>query len=210
MADYIDLTHTFRDRMPVFPGDPPARLTSIADVARDGYSNHLLDTGLHTGTHIDAPLHMLAGGARISEIAPERCIGRGRLIDARGCAVAGRGLLEGAEVHAGDIVLILTGHSALFGQPGYFHNYPEVGEDFASALINLGIGMLGLDTPSPDREPYPIHKMLLNNGIPIIENLTGLDALIGVRSFEVIALPVKLDADGAPARVIARSMQREG
>lgn len=204
MPDYIDLTLTIRDGMPVFTGDPATLLTPVANIAQDGFSNHRLDTGMHTGTHIDAPFHMLPDGARICDIAPERFIGRGRLIDARGCSVAGPELLNGAEIARGDIVLLLTGHSARFGTPGYFLDYPEVGEGFASALVEAGVAMLGLDTPSPDRAPYLVHKLLLGNGIPIIENLTGLDALVKAGAFEVIALPVKLDADAAPARVIAR------
>lgn len=204
MPDYFDLTHTLRDGMPVFTGDPATLLTAVTNITRDGFSNYRLDTGMHTGTHIDAPFHMLPDGARICDIAPERFFGRGRLIDARGCSVVGPELLNGAEIAPGDIVLLRTGHSTRFGDPRYFLDYPEVSEGFARALVDAGVAMLGLDTPSPDRAPYLVHKLLLGNGIPIIENLAGLDALAHAGAFEVIALPAKFDTDAAPARVIAR------
>jgi len=66
------------------------------------------------------------------------------------------------------------------------------------------IHLLGLDTPSPDRAPYPIHRQLLGAEIVIVENLTHLDRLLGIANFEVIALPVKFQAEAAPARVVAR------
>jgi kynurenine formamidase len=158
---------------------------------------------MHAGTHIDAPAHMLAGGASIQDIPASTFIGRGRLIDARGVAIAGPELLEGAEIDPGDIVLVLTGFSDRFGQPAYYRDYPEISEAFAEALIRRGVRLLGLDTPSPDRPPFRVHKLLLANGVLIIENLTNLAALLGAAHFEIAALPLKLDAGAAPARVMA-------
>jgi kynurenine formamidase len=64
--------------------------------------------------------------------------------------------------------------------------------------------MLGLDTPTPDQSPFLIHKILLGNEILIIENLTHTEELLEFPNFEIIALPLKIDADGSPARVIAK------
>jgi len=60
-----------------------------------------------------------------------------------------------------------------------------------------------MDTPSPDGPPFPVHKALLSEHILIIENLTNLDKLLEVNRFRVLAVPLKLKADAAPARVIA-------
>lgn len=78
-----------------------------------------------------------------------------------------------------------------------------VTDAFAQALVEAGVHMLGLDTPTPDRAPFPVHKILLGNGVLIAENLTNLEELLTVPSFIVFALPAKLQADAAPARVIA-------
>jgi kynurenine formamidase len=200
----IDLTRIFTANMPVFPGDPPARLTPVANFDTHGYNNYEIASGMHAGTHIDAPLHMLPDGRGISDIPVAEFIGRGRLIDARGAGVAGPELLGKAAVQPGDIVLVLTGFSDSFGESRYYTDYPEISEAFAAGLVERGARMLGLDTPSPDREPYRVHKLLLASGILIIENLTNLAALLDVGTFEIIALPVRFHTDAAPARVIAR------
>ena len=200
---YIDLTHTVADGMPVYPGDPPVRLAPVAAIERDGYSNHEITTGMHAGTHIDAPLHMLAGGARISDMSVAAFFGRGRLIDARGAGLVRPELLSPSRAGHGDIVLVLTGFSDRFGDPTYYGDYPEISEAFAAGLVERGVKMLGLDTPSPDRAPFRVHKLLLANGILIIENLTNLAALVNAAAFDVVALPAKFAADAAPARAVA-------
>ena len=64
--------------------------------------------------------------------------------------------------------------------------------------------MVCIDSPSPDRRPFEIHKLLLENNVLIAENLTNLDKLMSANNFEVIALPLKIHADSSPARIIAR------
>ncbi len=71
-------------------------------------------------------------------------------------------------------------------------------------MIAKQIKCLGIDAPSPDKVPYPVHKMLLQAGIFIIENLTNLDLIPAGQPFEVIALPLKIKANSSPARVPAR------
>ena len=57
----------------------------------------------------------------------------------------------------------------------------------------------------PDKsEEYPIHKILLAKPVMIIENLMNLEALVGVPSFDIFAFPMKLHAEAAPVRVVAR------
>jgi kynurenine formamidase len=158
---------------------------------------------MHIGTHIDAPAHMFTGGASIADLPPEAFFGRGRLIDARQADVIGPELLDASPAASGDIVLVLTGFSERFGDPIYYSGYPEISEAFAAGLVARGVRMLGLDTPSPDRAPFQVHKLLLANGVLIAENLTNLAALAGLAAFDVVALPAKYAADGAPARVVA-------
>jgi len=200
--ELIDLTHTFAIPMPLYPGDDQPEIKPTATLSADGHINSYLKSGLHVGTHIDAPLHFIGDGKKISEMPVHQFFGRGRLVDARGELTIHEGLLDKIDLKANDIVLVMTGMSKDYKTPKYFKNYPEVTEDFAQKLVDKGISMLGLDTCSPDKEPYDIHKMLLGNNILIIENLTNLDALVGAE-FSVIALPLKLDAEASLARVIA-------
>jgi kynurenine formamidase len=202
----IDLTHTFTSSMPVYPGDPQPSLTQVATLEKEGYNDHQITTVMHVGTHMDAPLHMIAHGKRMDEIPPETFIGKGVLIDARGARLIDANLLEGLTIEPGSIVLIYTGFGAKYRDRSYFENFPTITEEFAKRVVESKVKIVGMDLPGPDQPPFPIHKALLGNGILIIENLTNLDKLLGVTNFEVIALPAKLHADAAPARVIARIM----
>lgn len=200
---YIDLTHTFKQSMPVYPGDPEPELKQIAFADKDGYNDFKITTGMHVGTHMDAPLHMLQNGKRLSEYSVDHFFGKGHLIDARGKSIDAD-LLEGKQISKGDIVLIMTGLSSKFGTSEYYESYPEISEAFASKMVEIGVSIVGMDTPSPDRPPFAIHKLLLGNDVLIIENLTNLEILLEHVQFTVVALPAKFDSEAAPVRVVAQ------
>ena len=204
----IDLTHRFTQDMPVYPGDPPARLEQIAQIGEDESNMYRLSCGMHVGTHVDAPLHMVAGGKFICDMPVTRFFGRGRLVDARGQSTIRPDLLQGADIIAGDIVLVLTGWYHHFGDNTYYAGFPELSPDFARQLAKIGASIVGLDTPSPDRPPFVVHKILLSAEVLIIENLTNLEALLGIDAFDVVALPANLQCEAAPIRVIAHPRDR--
>ena len=204
MTKLLDLSHPYQHGMPVFPGDPEVVLTQTAELRRDGWTSFLLTAGLHAGTHLDAPLHRLAEGKSVADLPIECFVKPGVLVDARGCGEADEKLLLNLPIEAGSIVLLLTGHSSKYQQPDYYQSYPTVSREFADQLIDRGVGILGLDTPSPDRTPYLIHDRLLSCGVLLLENLTSLEKLVGVEKFDVIALPLAICAEASPVRVIAR------
>jgi kynurenine formamidase len=202
---YIDLTHTFNNQMPVFPGDAPSELKEIASVAKDGVSHYEIKSLMHTGTHMDAPAHMVMGGKLLDEYPAGKFFGRGVIIDARGKQSADSELLLSTAIKKGDIVLVCFGWSTEFTNDEYYLNYPELTPQFAEKLVQLGVSIVGMDTPSPDRAPYNIHKILFKGDILIIENLTNLQQLIGQKNFEITALPAKFQAEAAPCRVVAKT-----
>jgi len=60
-----------------------------------------------------------------------------------------------------------------------------------------------VDSPSPDREPYPVHRVLLGSGVLIVENLV-LPGVVRNKLVDVIVAPLKIEgATGSPARVLA-------
>lgn len=202
--EYIDLTHTFKPGMPVYPGDSSPELIETADDYEGGKIIHYqLKTSMHVGTHMDAPLHMLQNGKKLSEYPADHFFGKGHLIDARGKSIDAS-LLEAKQISKGDIVLIMTGFSSKFGSPEYYESYPEINEAFASKMLEFGVSIVGMDTPSPDRAPFAIHKLLLGKDVLIIENLTNLESLLGHEQFTITALPAKFDAEAAPVRVVAQ------
>lgn len=204
MKKLIDLTRTIENNMPVFPGDIQTCLFQNHYLSVSGYSDHRLEMGMHAGTHIDGPMHLTDIQEYISDCPPESFIGPGCLLDVRGQPLIQMKPEYEELVKTNCIVLLYTGIDKQFGQPEYFNNYPVVTKDLCEFFIKKRIKMLGMDTPSPDKQPYPIHKSLLQNWIYILENLTNLDLLFEKRNFEITALPLKIKANGSPARVIAR------
>jgi kynurenine formamidase len=200
----IDLTHEFTDKMMVYPGDKAPSLIQTHTVGENGFCDFVINSGLHTGTHIDGPMHMTAGGKFLSEFDINRFYGKACVIDASGTEELDwdekyKTVIEGKEV-----VLFYTGYSGYFGSEKYLTGYPVITERFALKLVEAEIKMIGVDTFSPDYPPFNIHKLLMGNNILIAENLTNLDKLFEFAEIEVFAFPVKFRADGAMARVAAR------
>lgn len=201
----IDLSHRLDNHAPPYPGDPPVSLEKNRNFASDGFCTSVLTACMHAGTHIDAPLHLLPGACRLDSFPPDRFVGRGVLLDVRGQTVismcpAYEGLFE-----AGDIVLLYTGFDRHYRTDAvrYFHDHPQVNELFCLFLADRGISMLGFDMPSPDHAPYHCHRLLLRRDILLLENLTNLNALIGVQCFTVMALPLPVPAEAGLTRAVA-------
>lgn len=204
IPEYIDLTQTFTNDMPVYPGDPCSKLYQCAEIQKDGFTDHKVESCMHVGTHMDAPLHMVEGGLVISEFPAAKFQGRGVLIDARNTMKIDINLLEGKNIKAGDIVLVRTDWSKEYRTEDYYKEWPYFTNSFAEKLVAKDIALVGMDTPSPDMdENFPAHKILLPNNILIIENMTNLEALESINNFKIHAYPIKYQADAAPVRVIA-------
>ncbi|HEX8182444.1 MAG TPA: cyclase family protein [Candidatus Saccharimonadales bacterium] len=199
---YIDLTHTLSTDTPIFPGDPKLHIEPAATFDLQGNSGHSLSLGTHTGTHIDAPAHMIPGGKTLDDFDVASFIGRGVYIAVSGATIS-LDLVQAADIHHGDIVMIDTGMVSKYGQTAYYESYPVLTTEAAAYLAQKGIKMAGIDACSFDNDPsFPIHKILLGANILLVENVANLHVLADT-SFTVSALPIRLNLDGAPARVIA-------
>ncbi len=201
---YIDLSHPIYHGMPVYPGDDAVQLVERCSLEGDGFRNKLLRIGMHTSTHIDTSRHMLATGPTVAELPLAALCGRAWLFDCRGAETITIGAGQCAHLVPGDRVLLWTSWDRHFGQAAYFERYPEIGAETAAVLIAAGVTLVGMDIPSPDRAPFPVHKALLSQGVLLVENLTGLEQLAGLGPVELLVLPLKIDADGGPARVAAQ------
>src|SRR5687767_9843416 len=119
MHRLIDLSRTFDAGTPVYPGDPEPKIVRVNDAAKDGFTAHSLSCGLHVGTHMDAPMHMIEGGKPVSELPVESFCGEGILVDARGRKSVEADLLPSAQNLEGKILLVHTGHAARWGEKDY-------------------------------------------------------------------------------------------
>jgi arylformamidase len=187
----------------------------IKTLDNDGISTMEFRLPGHVGTHIDAPAHLINGGATIDEIDISRCYGTAVCLDMRrgddeGITTAD---LEKAspEIARSDIVLLETGWSDRLGTPDYMEHHPYLAVSAAEWLVDRGVAMVGIDTSGLDlphslRGPDFRHetlRVLLSGGVPALHGLRSLDAIRGKRCL-VSAVPIVfVGADSGPVRAIA-------
>ena len=164
----------------------------------------LLDT--HTGTHIDAPAHVIPGGVTTSDLDLGVLIGSGRVLDLT--AVSDRitaADLAGQPVRASEFILLKIKNSWTDGNEQDFI-YLEAGAAHyltAARVRGVGLDALGVERDQPG---YPTHRTLLERGIIIIEGLRLKDVPPG--EYWMLALPLRLlGAEAAPARVVLLEME---
>lgn len=218
----IDLSHPLDAATPPWPGNPGVDVDVLDAVPaergpgarpRPGEPVRCNTTAFrtcnHTGTHMDAPAHFYNGVPTIEQVPLDHCVGPAALVD------LGR-LGARAEITRADLVphediiaathkvVIRTGWSDRWTHDDYFRDYPVLTEEAATWLIERRVQLVGVDTPSPDREPHAVHYQLLGSRAVIVENLTRLDS-IGHRVFELIVVPLPLRGlEASPVRALAR------
>ncbi len=201
-----DLTHTIRNDMPVYPGTEQPRLTTACTIAEVGYRETLLHMYSHTGTHMDAPAHMLPDGAALDRYPGEKFVGAAIVVDCRGEKDISLPLLQRYDLSGVDFVLFCTGWDKKWGTPAYYEHFPCLTAEAAAYLAALplkGVGEDSISLDPCDSTEFPNHITLMKAGFINTENLTGLDALLG-RRFTFVTLPLKFEnADGCSCRAIA-------
>lgn len=206
----IDLTHLITPQMPVYPGCKAPIFSPATTLGADGFRETRLQFDSHTGTHMDAPAHLLPNAPTLDTLPAEHFMGRAVVVNCKNLPLGGRISLahlapyERAMEQA-DFVLFHTGWDRQFHNPSYFHNFPTPEEAVVRQLVQRGMKGVGIDAISIDpvgAETYPNHHILLEAGLVIIENLTRLDQ-IGSDCF-FCALPLLYqNSDGAPVRAVA-------
>ena len=201
-----DLTHTIRNDMPVYPGTEQPRLTTACTIEEVGYRETLLHMYSHTGTHMDAPAHMLPDGAALDRYPGEKFVGAAIVVDCRGEKDISLPLLQRYDLSGVDFVLFCTGWDKKWGSPAYYEHFPCLTAEAAAYLAALplkGVGEDSISLDPCDSTEFPNHITLMKADFINTENLTGLDALLG-RRFTFVTLPLKFEnADGCSCRAIA-------
>jgi kynurenine formamidase len=206
----VDLTHAFRNGMPVFPGLPSPAFEPIAKVEDDGYAMTSYSMLNHIGTHIDAPAHQIAGGDTLDEIPLDRLVTDAVTIDVSQRSPHGAIPLAELEPHLakirdGDIVLLYSDNSRNYGTDEYWTGWSYPDADAARALIDLGVSAIGFDGPSADpvdSTTMDLHRIWLGSGRMILENVANLGEL--PERAQVVVAPMKVAAaNGAPVRMFA-------
>lgn len=204
----IDLTHTMTEEMPVYPGT--AAPVFNCKTSRSGGQITRLDIESHMGTHMDAPRHMLLRGCTLETLPVSHFCGRALVLDVSELSSITAEFLkdQNGAVHSADFVLFYTGWAQKWGTEEYFADtYPILEPDAAAYLVSCGLKGVGVDVFSVDRlkgGEFPIHKILLDGGLLIVENLCLKKNLTCRKDIRFFALPMKYkNADGAPVRAVA-------
>ncbi len=202
---WIDLTHTIKSDMSHSPYDEALRLREIKTIDKDSYSDSFLETTMHIGTHIDAPSHMIKGGKNINDYPIDHFIGRGIVLNFENEKEITLRDDDKDRVSPGDIVIIHTNQHKSFDDKTYYEDYPVMTEDFANFLIENKVKAIILDSFSPDKHPFHIHKLLLSQDILIVENAINTDLLVeNKKEFEAYIIPIKIHASGAFVRTFVK------
>ncbi|WP_226035389.1 cyclase family protein [Aquibacillus saliphilus] len=162
-----------------------------------------MDINLHTGTHIDAPLHMINDGETFKTIPLERLVGPVKVFDLTSVTDGiSRTDLENLDIKQDDFILFKTKNS--FHQTDTFDpNFIYLKEDGADFLVEQNINGVGIDTHGIERSQSknPTHKKLFSNDIIIVEGLR-LREITG-KNYYMVAAPIKLtETEASLARVI--------
>ena len=206
MTRLIDLSHVITPGMVTYPGLPVpivedhlSREAAI-DVYGPGitFQIGLVTMCTNTGTYLDVPFHRYADGHDLTGLALERVAGVPAVcLDRRGQTTID---LTDDDVQdlGGHAVLVRTDHSATWGTDAYFEAHPHLSATTADALVAAGVACVGIDSLNIDgtaEQTRPVHSTLLGAEIPIIEHLTGLDALPAA-GFTFTAVPPKIEGAG--------------
>lgn len=206
-----DLSVPLKTYMPIWPSNPLMSIAPIATIPRDGYNMESYSSATHSGTHIDAPFHMIENGITVDRIPIRQLVGDGYIIrpEIRGTEILQNQIEDKwKDEYDGKIVLLNTGWDKKRGFTKEFQfDFPGLALDTADFFIEHKIKAIGIDTIGI--EPYDhtdqrVHKALFPHGVIFIEDLTNLDQLIEGKKYLVVALPLKIfNGSGAMARVVA-------
>lgn len=215
----IELTHTLDETSPSWEencGFSSSIVLDYANCTETKFRVQHLTMPAGMGTHMDAPSHCCPDGLSIDQIPLDKLAAPCVVIDVSQKAhelysVAPQDIADFEKKHGfiqpNSFVIIKTGWSRFWDTPIQYRNnyhFPSVSAETATLLVSRGIVGLGIDTLSPDRpdEGYPVHRILLNSGRYIVENIANSEQLPPIGSF-VMAFPLKIkQATEAPMRLI--------
>jgi len=206
MAIY-DISLTISPEMPTWPGDPAVELAQVEFIDQGANANvSQLSFSLHTGTHVDAPHHFLNDGRTVESLPLDVLTGPCFVVRLdEGIASITADVLEAARLPEGVTRLLFRSRNSdtwAKGVTSFQTDFVAVTLDGAEWLVRRGIRLVGVDylSVAPYKNSRPTHEVLLKASVVILEGV-NLSA-VAQGSYDLYCLPLKIAADGAPARAI--------
>lgn len=205
-----DVTVPIRVGMPIYEGDPALSVEPWSAISKGDSANvSFLHFGAHTGTHVDAPAHFIAGASKIDSLPLDVLLGPARVIRVPDDRMEiDPEFLSGCDLTNVTRVLFHTRNSSFWNE-GFRKDFTHVLPEAAELLVARGIKLVGNDYLSVEKfhsGHHRTHLTLLRNDVVIVEGLNLSDVPAG--DYELICLPLKIAdgaGDGAPARVVLRT-----
>ena len=214
MPTYYDVTVPLSNGLPTYPGDPGIEISNWRSLSKGDTANvSMVSFGAHTGTHVDAPAHFIAGAGKVEDLPLDALIGEALVVQAPDeCLVIDEGFVKAHVAHGTARVLFKTRNSAFWNEPEpQFHkDFTYLTVEAATLLRDQGAKLVGIDYLSIEKSKspgHPTHIALLSRGIVILEGLNLSNVPAG--RYELICLPLKLRSelgDGAPTRAVLRTL----
>ncbi len=207
--EFIDLTHSIVETMPVYPGTEPPDIVEANSIDQHGFREKKISFYSHTGTHVDAPAHVFKGGRTLDDFPIDSFQGKAAVYthksDAKTIEVNHLRTID-TELKAADFLLIATGWDRYWGEDKYFRNFPVLSLEAVHWLEQFKLKGVGLDVISADpvdAAELVVHFALLQQNILIFENLKNL-IRIPATLCNFTGLPLSIAAgDGSPIRAFA-------
>lgn len=206
-----DLSHLLNNETPVFPGMIKPVFKSAATLENEGYRETRISLDSHTGTHVDAPAHMLENGKTLDQLPVDRFAGKALIISVpKNTKWIEKDFLVQFEekLQEAEFVLFKTGRSKHWGTLRYFEDFSAISADAVEWLLTFSLKGIGFDVISADpmeSTTYPNHFSILKKELVIIENLRFPDELTEAEGdFFCFPLPFE-NADGSPVRAVFKT-----
>jgi arylformamidase len=206
MSKLYDVSPEIYPGMVVWPGSEAVQMTRVDKMEEGAHSNmSRISCGTHTGTHVDAPLHFLPGGAPLDRVPLEALIGRAWIAEFPRAARLRAADLEAAGIPpAAERLLWKTSNSRWWSTETAFHtDYVGLDESAARWIADRNIRLVGADylSAAARDQTGPVHRILLEKEIVIVEGLNLHEVPAGWCTF--YCLPLRLrGAEAAPARAV--------
>jgi kynurenine formamidase len=200
----LDLSQPIMDGGPNCPAHPPVRSVVTANHETGDWQWETLTLASHTGSHIDAPLHKIAGAASVDAIPLDRFAGPAWIADLRPLEPEARISPERlaaalpADLPPDAIVLMATGWGDIREKSDlWLYRSPRITPGASQWLADRNIRGLGVDHWGiggwDAANDAAVHVALLGRGIWVVEELRfPPEAFALPQPVTFIALPINL------------------